>query len=56
MTSRERVKTSFAHCQPDKMAVDFGGFACSQMNALIVGKLRKYYGLREEPVKISLKE
>ena len=52
MTSRERVKTSFAHCQPDKMAVDFGGFACSQMNALIVGKLRKYYGLREEPVKI----
>ncbi len=52
MTSRERVKTSFAHCQPDKMAVDFGGFACSQMNALIVGKLRKYYGLQEEPVKI----
>lgn len=52
MTSRERVKTSFAHRQPDKMAVDFGGFACSQMNALTVGRLRKYYGLHEEPVKI----
>lgn len=52
MTSRERVRTSFSHKQPDKMAVDFGGFACSQMNALTVGRLRKYYGLPEEPVKI----
>lgn len=52
MTSKERVRTSFEHRQPDKMAVDFGGFACSQMNALTVGRLRKYYGLPEEPVKI----
>lgn len=52
MTSRERVKTSFAHKQPDKMAVDFGGFCCSQINAQVVGELRKYYGLKEEPVKI----
>lgn len=52
MTSKERVKTSFAHKQPDKMAVDFGGFCCSQMNALVVGELREYFGLGSEPVKI----
>ena len=52
MTSRERVKASFAHKQPDKMAVDFGGFCCSQMNALVVEELRDYYGLPKEPVKI----
>lgn len=52
MTSRERVKASFAHKQPDKMAVDFGGFCCSQMNALVVAKLREYFGLGGDPVKI----
>ncbi len=29
MTSKERVRTSFAHKQPDKMAMDFGGMGCS---------------------------
>lgn len=52
MTSRERVRASFDHKQPDKMACDFGGFACSTMNALVIDDLRKYYGLSTEPVKI----
>ena len=52
MTSKERVKTSFAHEQPDKMAMDFGGFACSQMNATVVEELRSYFGLEKRPVKI----
>ena len=34
------------------MAVDFGGFCCSQMNALVVGELREYFGVGSEPVKI----
>lgn len=52
MTSKERVKASFAHKQPDKMAVDFGGFSCSQANVLVVDALREYYGLSKEPVKV----
>lgn len=52
MTSKERVKTSFSHQQPDKMAIDFGGFACSQMNAQVVEGLRSYFGLEKRPVKI----
>ena len=49
MTSKERVKTSFSHQQPDKMAIDFGGFACSQMNAQVVEGLRSYFGLFSSP-------
>ncbi|MCL2163078.1 MAG: methyltransferase [Oscillospiraceae bacterium] len=52
MTSKERVQTAFAHKQPDKTAIDFGGNDCSSINAKIVGKLREYYGLKKEPVKI----
>jgi len=52
MTSRERVQTSFAHKQPDKMAIDFGGNDCTSINATLVRELRDYYGLKKEPVKI----
>ena len=34
MTSKERVLAAFAHKEPDKVPVDFGGMSCSMINAL----------------------
>lgn len=53
MTSKERVKTAFAHREPDKVPVDFGGFSCSMVNAVCVKQLRTYYGLRDDPPRIN---
>ncbi|MDR2484800.1 MAG: methyltransferase [Treponema sp.] len=53
MTSRERVKTAFAHKEADQVPVDFGGFSCSNINADAMKKLRRYYGLPDTPVKIK---
>ncbi len=53
MTSRERVQTSFAHKQPDKVAVDFGGMSCSLINCQVLSELRDYYGLEKRLPKIS---
>ncbi len=52
MTSKERVQCAFAHKQPDKVPIDFGGMSCSQMHITIVDKLRKYYGLEKRPIKL----
>lgn len=53
MTSKERVQAAFAHRQPDKVPVDFGGFCCSMVNAIVVKELREYYGLPCQPPKIN---
>ena len=53
MNSRERVLTSFAHKEPDKVAVDFGGMSCSMINAQVMTELRHYFGLKEELPKIN---
>lgn len=52
MTSKERVRCAFAHKQPDRVPVDFGGMSCSQMHVTIVQKLREYYGLEKRPVRL----
>lgn len=53
MTSKERVRASFEHKQPDKLPMDFGGFCCSMVNSIVATDLKKYYGLDNEPVKIA---
>ena len=45
MTSKERVLTAFAHKEPDKVPVDFGGMCTSMIDAQVVAQLREYYGL-----------
>lgn len=50
MTSKERVKCAFAHRQPDKIPLDIGAMAASQMHVTNVAKLREYYGLEKRPV------
>lgn len=53
MTSKERIQATFAHRQPDKVAVDFGGMSCSMINAIVMKELRSYYGLEKRLPKIN---
>jgi hypothetical protein len=53
MNSRENLKKSLNHQQPDKIVVDFGGTAVTGIHVIAVKNLRKYYGLKEIPVKVS---
>ena len=52
MTSKERVRASLNHQQPDKMAIDFGSTPVTGIHILSVQKLRKIFGLEEKPVKL----
>ena len=51
MTSRERVRASLNHRQPDRVPVDFGGTTVSGIHISCVAALREYYGLEKKPVK-----
>lgn len=53
MNSRENLKKSLNHQQPDRLVVDFGGTAVTGIHVIAVKNLRKYYGLKEIPVKVS---
>jgi hypothetical protein len=52
MTSRERILTSLSHQLPDRIPVDFGSTAVTGIHAWIVEKLREYFGLKWQPVKV----
>ena len=54
MNSRERIKKTLNHIQPDKLPVDFGGMLATGMNVSIIYKLRQEYGLDKPltPVKV----
>ena len=54
MTSRERVRTTLAHREPDRVPVDFGGTTVTGMHALCVERLRTHYGLERRPVKVHV--
>ena len=47
MNSRERVKTTLNHREPDKVPIDFGGFA-STIEAEAYEDLKKYLGIEKE--------
>jgi len=51
-TSRQNFKATVNHKQPDRIVVDFGATPVTGIHAVIVGKLRDYYGLEKKPVKI----
>ena len=53
MTSKERVLTAFAHKEPDKVPVDFGGMCTSMINAQVVAQLREYYGLEKRLPRVN---
>jgi hypothetical protein len=51
-SSRENFKSTVNHRQPERVVVDFGSSPVTGIHAVIVEKLRKYYGLEKKPVKI----
>lgn len=52
MTPRERLRATFAHKEPDRIPVDFGGSSVSGIHVSCVAALRDYYGLEKRPVKV----
>jgi hypothetical protein len=51
-SSRENFKATINHQQPERVVVDFGSSPVTGIHAVIVEKLREYYGLEKKPVKI----
>ncbi len=52
MNSKERIKTSLNHKQPDQLPVDFGSAPVTGIHVWAVERLRDYYGLEKKLVKV----
>jgi len=52
MNSRENLKKTLNHQQPERLVLDFGGTAVTGIHCLAVKNLRSFYGLGNRPVKI----
>lgn len=52
MNSRENLKKTLNHQQPDRLVTDFGATAVTGIHCLAVKNLRALYGLDERPVKV----
>ena len=52
MNSRENLKKTLNHHQPERLVVDFGGTAVTGIHCLAVKNLRNYYHLDNHPVKV----
>jgi len=51
-TSKQNFIKTVNHQQPEKVVVDFGSAPVTGIHAVVVEKLREYYGLEKKPVKI----
>jgi len=52
MNSRENLKKTLNHQQPEHLVLDFGGTGVTGIHCLAVKNLRDYYGLEQLPVKV----
>ncbi|MGQ7870464.1 uroporphyrinogen decarboxylase family protein [Sunxiuqinia sp. sy24] len=52
MKSRDCLRSSLNHKQPDKIPIDFGSNAVTGIHVRIVEQLREYYGLEKRLVKV----
>jgi uroporphyrinogen-III decarboxylase len=52
MNSKEQLKKTLNHLQPDKIVVDFGSTAVTGIHVQVIAELRKYFGLENRPVRI----
>jgi len=50
--SKENFNKTINHKQPERLVVDFGSSPVTGIHAVVVEKLREYYGLEKKPVKI----
>lgn len=53
MTSKERIRTTLSHREPDKIPVDFGATTVTGIHIFVVEKLRSYYGLEKRHVRLT---
>ena len=51
-SSRQNFLKTINHQQPNKVVVDFGSSPVTGIHAVVVEKLREYYGLEKKPVNI----
>jgi hypothetical protein len=51
-TSRENFRKTVNHIQPGKVVVDFGSTTVTGIHVRIVEKLREYYGLEKQPIRV----
>lgn len=52
VTSRERVRATLNHQEPDKLAIDFGAHRSSGISAIAYNHLKEYLGYRPETTKL----
>jgi len=52
MIPRDRIRTAFAHRQPDRVPIDFSGHRSSGIAAIAYANLRKHLGLPEESIRV----
>jgi len=52
VTSRERIKSSLDHVQPDRIPVDFGSTTVTGIHVSLVSQVRDYFNLEKKKVKI----
>ncbi len=52
-TSKERLKSTLSHQQPEKVVVDFGATPVTGIHVLAIKRLREYFGLEDKPVKVT---
>lgn len=52
MNSRERVLATLNHRQPDRVIIDLSGHRSSGISAIAYARLRKYLGLKEQPIRV----
>ena len=46
LTSRERVRISLNHQEPDRLPIDFGAMRSTGINAIAYNRLKKYLGMK----------
>ena len=52
-TSRENLRLTLNHQQPERMVVDFGASPVTGIHVLLVERLRDHFGLEKKPVRIN---
>ena len=52
LSSRERVRATLEHREPDRIPIDFGGTPVSGIHASVVAALRDHYGLADRSVRV----
>ena len=53
MSSKQQFDKTVNHKQPDRLVVDFGSTSVTGIHVLSIQNLRKYYGLKDKPVRVT---